>query len=420
MVLGRKKKQSSRKKKVGRRKKTRPESNSSKKSYKRSSSKKPFNKSKKTTKKQPITRSKTDLTELFKKHHFIRPTGEPFWEFLEKSEIEYQKKHFPFLTNHKRPQVKRVFDFSEYLNIGSRGEALSYLYGGFGKAFTYVGPVLDLELKHGFNDHTDRHTLWVSQTGTELLQRAGVSHDGQSNYGAQTEVLMTLVGMTHDLGNFFSRKEHSTYSAWLLTRLFGGVEKHKKEFDNVLHAVLFHEEPVLLDLNLEISNGTPLQWALVAADKMHVGRDRIGGRSFKSGIEHGALEDDVHILLNALIVRSAWHLGVRSFIWHLDFSIDQLEKKFESFTTGNERLFLPKIFQRLFKNKGIIYRESFVTLFNKLYENRMKMAAKCVFLLFPYINEFRVELSDNDTRKKVGSAKMTIYRVGRKQLLRQK
>ena len=361
-------------------------------------------------------KDQTELSALFLSFQFVRPDETPFWEFLKVNNIPYSKKHFPFLTHNSIPRIKQVFDFSDYVQIGSRGEALSYLYKGFGKALNYVGPVLDLELEHGFNDHTDRHTLWVTQTGVELLQRAGISYDGAGYYDSLTESMMTLVGMTHDLGNFFSRKEHSTYSAWLLTRLFSNTHKYPKEFQTALHSILFHEEPVLLDLHMDIEKGTPLQWALVAADKMHVGRDRVGGRSFISGIKNGALEDDIHIVLNALVVRSSWHLGVRRFIWHLDFSIDQLEEKFENFTIGNQRLFLPKLFQKVFIRKGTLYRESFAKLFNDIYGNRVRMAAKCVFLLFPHISEFAVELSDNDTRAKVGSGKMTVITLTRKEI----
>ncbi len=360
-------------------------------------------------------KNQTELTSIFLSSQFVRPDKMSFWEFLKTNNIPYSKKHFPFLTHNSTPKIKQIFDFSEYVRIGSRGEALSYLYKGFGKALNYVGPVLDLELEHGFNDHTDRHTLWVAQTGVELLQRAGISYDGVGHYDPLTETMMTLVGMTHDLGNFFSRKEHSTYSAWLLTRLFANTKKHPKEFGTALHSILFHEEPTLLDLNVDIADGTPLQWALVAADKMHVGRDRVGGRSFEDGIAKGALEDDIHIVLNALIVRSSWHLGVRRFIWNLDFSVDQLEEKFESFTTGNQRLFLPKFFQKMFIDKGTLYRESFVKIFNDLYANRIKMAAKCVFLLFPHISEFVVELADNDTRAKVGSGKISVFSLIRRQ-----
>ncbi|MBP7843072.1 hypothetical protein KA017_03650, partial [Candidatus Woesebacteria bacterium] len=160
-------------------------------------------------------KDQTELTSIFLSAQFVRPDNIPFWEFLKSNNIPYNKKHFPFLTYNNIPKIKQIFDFSEYVQIGSRGEALSYLYNGFGKALNYVGPVLDLELEHGFNDHTDRHTLWVSQTGVELLQRAGISYDGSGHYDPLTETMMTLVGMTHDLGNFFSRKEHSTYSAWL-------------------------------------------------------------------------------------------------------------------------------------------------------------------------------------------------------------
>lgn len=356
----------------------------------------------------------TVLSPVLAQKLFLRPDGVPFWQFLKTASIPFQKQHFPFLSNHQEPQIKQIFDFSEYLATQSRGEALSYLYTGFGKALNYVGPVLDLELKHGFNDHTDRHTLWVSQTGSELLQRSGLSFDGKGHYDAKTEVLMTLVGMTHDLGNFFSRKEHSTYSAWLLTRLFSNIPHNSREFAIALHAILFHEEPVLVNLHTPIAAGTPLQWALVAADKMHVGRDRVGGRSFVTGIAQGAFEDDIHIVLNALIVRSTWYLGIKTFVWHLDFSVDQLEDKFESFTTGNSRLYLPAAFQRIFLKKGVIYRESFVRLFTEVYQHRIALAAECIFLLFPFIGEFRVELADNDTRAKVGSGKMVVATIKNK------
>lgn len=355
----------------------------------------------------------TDLNQILKDRKFIRPEGEPFWQFLKSNDIAFKKSHFPFLSNHIEPKIKPIFDFEEYAKTISRGEALAYLYKGFGKALNYVGPVLDLELEHGFNDHTDRHTLWVSQTGVELLQRSGLSFDGQSNYNPKTEIMMVLVGMTHDLGNLFSRKDHSTYGAWLLTRLFKNREKNKHEFATALNAIAFHEEDVMRGLNFELEKSTPLHWALVIADKMHVGRDRIGDRSFVSGIENGALEDDIHIVLNALIVRSTWYLGIRNFTWHLDFSVDQLEHKFERFTNGDSRLFLPKIFQNMFRSQGMIYRESFAKLFMNIYGNRVKMAAKCVFLMFPHVNEFRIELMDNDTSYKVGSGKKLVYSVYR-------
>ncbi len=345
---------------------------------------------------------------------FVRPGGEPFWQFLREQGIEFKKKDFPFLTNHIVPQIKQVFDFPEYVSLTSRGEALAYLYQGLGKSLNYVGPVLDLELKHGFNDHTDRHTLWVSQTGVELLQRAGLSYDGQSCFDAETEVMMTLVGMTHDLGNFFSRKEHSTYSAWLLTKLFAGWHKRPELFNAALHTILFHEEPVLVKSGVKLKDGTPLQWALVAADKMHVGRDRIGGRSFESGVKNNALEDDIHILINALIVRSSWHLGAESFVWELDFSVEQLGDRFRAFTRGgNNRIWMPKAFQKIFIKGGKRWRDSFTEIFLEIYKNRMEMAAESVFLLFPFIKSFRIRLSDNDVRGKVGSGEMEIWRKKR-------
>lgn len=345
--------------------------------------------------------------------HFVRPEGTSFWAFLKSAKIPFHKDHFPFITKHAKPRIKQVFDFDEYIHLNSRGEALGYLYAGLGKALNYVGSVLDLELPHGFNDHTDRHTLWVAQTGVELLQRSGYSFDNlEDHFGAKSEVLMTLVGLTHDLGNFIGRKEHSAYSAWMLTRLFGNTYKHPDMWHAVLYSILFHEEPVLKDLDIDLSGGMPLQWALVAADKMHVGRDRIGPRAFETGIKQGAFEDDIHILLNAMIVRSTWYMSGDNFIWHLGFSVDQLEEKFASLSR-DKRLWVPKMFQKLFISNGIKYRDTFIKQFREIYEDRMKMAAQSVFLLYPYINTFEARLGDIDTRGKVGSQEKTIWTLHR-------
>lgn len=325
---------------------------------------------------------------------FRRTDGQGWWEYLNSAGIAYKKDDFPFLTNHKIPRVKKIFDFGEFLHLSGKGEALAYLYRGLGKVWNYVGPILDRELTHGFNDHTDRHTLWVTGTAVDLLQRAGRSYKNAGGWYASTsEVLVTLVGMTHDLGNLIDRKEHSMYSAWLLTRLFGNTEPHQEEWNAVLYTILFHEEPMLADLHANLSKGIPLQWALVAADKMHVGRDRIGDRSYESGIKNNALEDDVHILINALIVRSSWVMAVSSYVWHLDFGIEQLEEKFSSFTRGNGRIWVPKTFYDKYKN-GQSYRDIFAEIFMNVYEPRIRMAAMSIFLLFPYINKFQVFLSD--------------------------
>ena len=329
------------------------------------------------------------------KSEMVRPDGKSLWSYLNSSGIIYDKSHFPFLSNHRVPKVKRVFDFGEYLNLSGKGEALAYLYHGLGGAWNYVGPVLDQELKHGFNDHTDRHTLWVTNTATELLTRAGKSWGNNGGkYDSKSEVLLTLVGMGHDLGNFVDRKNHSMYSAWLMTRLFYNYESHLSEWEAVLYSILFHEEPMLREMGVNLSSGIPLQWALVAADKMHVGRERIGDRSYKSGIANRALEEDVHILLNTLIVRGSWILASNSFVWYLDFSVDQLEEKVKGFTKGNGKIWLPESFYKQFSEGGKPYREIFAEMFLSVYEARIRLAAMSVFLLFPQVDRFQIFLTD--------------------------
>lgn len=342
---------------------------------------------------------------------FVRPDGVSFWDFLHNHHIAYEKGDFPFLTPTTIPHLKPVFDFDEYMHLESRGEALAYLYRGLGKALNYVGPVLDTEMPHGFNDHTDRHTLWVGERGVELLQRAGLRFDGQGYFDSATEVLMTLVGMLHDVGNLLGRERHSEGSVWLLENLFIARDRQKKAWQAVKYAVEYHEEPVLFAQKQALSQGMPLQWALVLADKMHFGRDRIGDRSFEAGLREKAFENDVHILLESLVVRSSWFMTSGVFIWHLDFSVDQLEDRFGSFVKGKSgRLWVPLMLQRRFLNQGKKYRDTFKELFLQHYGNRAFMAAGAARLLFPFITSFEVRLSDTDTRGKVGNGEMMIYR----------
>lgn len=338
----------------------------------------------------------------------VRPDGTPFWQFLESNHIPYSKGDFPFLTSAKIPEVRPVWDWPEYLELESRGEALAYLYKGLGKALNYVGPVLDTELPHGFNDHTDRHTLWVSEQAMELLQRAGLSYDGQGYYDEETEVVATLVGMLHDVGNLLGREAHSGASIWLLSNMFLNTGKRRRAWNAVKYAIEYHEEPTLVEHKKALKDGIPLQWALVLADKMHVGRDRIGGRSYLDGIRRNAFED-VHVLLEAMIVRSTWYIAAGRFVWHLDFSVDTLQDKFESFTRGGGRIWVPKAIQRRFINQGRKYRETFKDMFLNTYSPRVKLAGEAAKLLFPYLTGFEVRLADTDTRGKVGSGEMVIY-----------
>ncbi len=345
---------------------------------------------------------------------FIRSGGEGFWEFLEKTGIEFNKKDFPFLTASNPPRIKQMWDFGEYLKLGSRGQALAYLYHGLGRALDYVGPVLDSELPHGFNDHTDRHTLWVAQRGMELLHRAGTNFDGTDYFDGQTEVLITLVGMLHDFGNLLGRKNHSDDSIRLLKVMFKNWHKYPKEWAVVEYAIAYHEEPVLKAKKKALNDGLPLQWALVLADKMHVGRSRIGGRSFKAGLEERAFENDIHILINALVVRSTWYLSAGTYVWHLDFSVDLLQDKFASFSRGNSgRLWVPKFVQNVFVREGRTYRDTFARLFLEHYKHRVEMAAEAAFLLFPHAGRFSVKLSDTDTRRKVGNGERVIWDMSR-------
>lgn len=339
-----------------------------------------------------------------------RKTGEGLWEYLYAHQIPFSKADFPWLTADTCPRILPLFDFEHYMQLQSRTEAIAYLYRGLGRTLSYIGPVLDAEMEYGFNDHTDRHTLWVAQTGLELLARAGLSFDGSKRLDLETELLMILVGVTHDVGNLVSRKGHSFYSAELLEAMFTHRDGQDRQWEAVIQAVVYHDEVALSGGVLHLDKGRPLLWALVAADKMHIGRDRVGDKSLVTGPD-GSVEADCHIVLNCLIPRVVWYISGGSFVVHLDFSVDLLEEKFVSLTNQKERVWVPQMYQHAYRNLHVPYRETFAKQLTEVYGDRLALLMQAVRLLFPWLEGVKVVLSDTDRQNKVGGAEIDIFAI---------
>jgi len=333
-----------------------------------------------------------------------------FWRLLEEKGIKYSKDDFPFLTKSSPPEVKAVFDFNRLLELDGWGETIAYLYRGLGRSLTYVGPVLDASRPCGFNDHTDRHVLWVSWTAVELLKRAGANFDGQGAYDRVTENLITAASVLHDLGNLIDRKEHPYYSRFLLRSLFTNKNSRGRYWHSLEQAVYFHDEGRLTEEKFDLeNNGQPLLWALVLADKLHFGRDRIGGRSMEKGFI-GA-QRDAHILANLLVSRSCWYLSPSNFVWQLDFEIQILEKFLAGFSKKKKnRVWVTEKMHNLFQQENILYRESFLKLFFHLYRDRFDFAVKAAFALFPWVRTFILRVFDNDLKRKVGAGEVEVVR----------
>lgn len=340
---------------------------------------------------------------------FTRANGKSFWEFLTDLGQKYDKSDFPFLTGDEVPRVKPVFDFSDYLRLTGKGEALAYLYKGLGKAPTYVGMALDSELDFGFNDHTDRHTLWVASNTVDILNRAGVTWDGSSGTNTITELLALLVGMTHDLGNLLDRKRHSSLSVQILDSMFVVSPEYNDIWQAVKRTILYHDEFALVEGGFSLNKGGPLLWALVLADKMHVGRDRLGEKSIKLG-QDGSAEKDVHVTLNMLISRSVWYIDPESFTWKLDFSVELGQERMMAMTNEKDRVWVPEHYQKAYRKEGILYRETFAEEFMKVYGERNKLLRKAAGLLFPWVKGFKLYLVDSDSRGKVKPEKVLIWK----------
>ncbi len=340
--------------------------------------------------------------------YFQRQDKQSFWDFLNQISPHYQQSDFPFLTKDNPPRFKPIFDFGDYLKLSGRGEALSYLYQGLGKSLSYVGPALDSELTYGFNDHTDRHTLWVTNKTLELLHRSGSNYSQTGPIDVTTELLATLAAMTHDIGNLIGRKMHPIYSVEILEKLFVHESDHQKEWNTLIQAVQFHDEFQLTSHHFKLAKGSPLLWALVAADKMHVSRDRLGDKSALLGTNH-SIEYDKHIVLNLLIARSTWYFQKNIFTWHLDFSCDIGEERLIPLANHKDRVWVPQEYQNNFRKLNQPYRETFTKNFLETYGDRIKLVEQTTKLLFPWLSGFQLILSDGDITKKVGAKDLVIY-----------
>lgn len=345
---------------------------------------------------------------------FTRTDGRGFWEYLRGQGIPYRKDDFPFLSADDHPHILPVLDFSALLSMQSYAEVIGYLYQKLGKSLSYIGPILDSEFTYGFHDHSDKHALWVALQARELLVRSGKRFDGTGVCDEVSEVLAILAGMLHDIGQLVDRKQHSNYSLQLIDQLMIRDQHiYEQEWHALVDSIRLHEEPVLVSLGLSLEQMFPLHWALVVADKLHNGRDRLSQKSVGLDPEKEPFMHDKFLLADSMIARSSWHLEPETFVYQVDFSLTEFSARFEKYLGDKDRLWVPDSVYALFAKQGKPYRDSFVELFQTMYLDRMQIAAKGIFLLMPWIHSFDVRMVDNDTRDKVGSEMTILLREAR-------
>lgn len=268
----------------------------------------------------------------------------------------------------------------------------AFLARRFALIFELQEIVLDNETSVGFNRHGREHLHSVTRNILGLLPFADLPPDEYR----RTEKEALIAGYMHDAGNIIARKYHSLYSIYLLTRLFTDADRDAAtlaSFMRVLEAVLFHEVDFGLHFS-PISALHPATLSLIVADKMDVSFRRV---SIKSNVPEAI--SDVHILVNLLTADSQIIRRKRKLIWEIRFSPKANQEQsalFPELLKRAQRVWVPKDWQKLYRQDNIEYIFIFNATFLRLYFPRLSLAIRALFALGGAIERFEMIVNDDE------------------------
>jgi len=260
----------------------------------------------------------------------------------------------------------------------------------FGAVFVLQQAVLDSEVLTGFNRHGLDHLKSVSDRVVRLIRAS----DLEPAREALAEKEAIIAGYLHDSGNLISRQYHGAYGVYLITQFFSQVNRDEEtlsSFLRVLEAVLFHEVEIGLRLS-SLVGLEPATLGLIIADKTDVSARRV---SAKSNVPEAMR--DAHTLVNLLTVDSRIGCREKEFSWELHFSPRaEAEEvaRFPLLLKPSERVWVPQVWQQLYREHNVEYLFVFHATFLKLYLARLLFVIRSVFELYPQVRVFRLVVDD--------------------------
>jgi hypothetical protein len=260
----------------------------------------------------------------------------------------------------------------------------------FGAVFVLQQAVLDSEVLSGFNRHGLDHLKSVSDRVLRLIRAS----DLEPAREALAEKEAIIAGYLHDSGNLISRQYHGAYGVYLIIQFFSQVNRDEEtlsSFLRVLEAVLFHEVEIGLRLS-SLVGLEPATLGLIIADKTDVSARRV---SAKSNVPEAIR--DAHTLVNLLTVDSRIGCREKEFSWELHFSPRaEAEEvaRFPLLLKPSERVWVPQVWQQLYREHNVEYLFVFQATFLKLYLARLLFVIRSVFELYPQVQVFRLVVDD--------------------------
>lgn len=256
-----------------------------------------------------------------------------------------------------------------------------------------VDRALDGNSPDGFNKHGEQHTDRVARQGLVFLKEyAGESDEVQRNF--------LIAARPHDIGCLFARQPHPYISLRMLRAILPTVEDDTESFKKIAKAVLFHDSDTLTGITSRWGNipseerlkkladyMQPEGLALLIADKVEVGRDRVSDKIMAENIIK-----DPHAVVNLLGRHDRIGLEKDTLVWQLKYNPDFTPaemQKFKHFATGWQR--------RRRRGEVNINFEDWKNMFWGIYTNRVVTLTEAAFAYLPFIGKMEVQMKDAQT-----------------------
>lgn len=259
----------------------------------------------------------------------------------------------------------------------------------------------------GFNVHDfDGHIKPIGQDAIKFADEWGV--------GRESQKLVVLADLFHDLGMIYSRKDHPLISPRIFAKLTGdfawskiGKEVvniiinhddgvfHGKVDDWLVHNPRWSEHEIYQRMQDEIG---PEGIYLIMLDKIQFGIERVTPNNHEYLVD--PMTDEHTMVTSFLRKRGEWYLTNTSGVAELKLAfnpdLNGLEKQFDHIMHETKaEVKAPAAMHKVHQEHGYPHIFWWMERFVKVYESRMNTLARAAFALDPNLTEFQVNIADN-------------------------
>jgi hypothetical protein len=254
---------------------------------------------------------------------------------------------------------------------------------------TVIDRALDGLSPDGFNKHGEAHVNRVVGQGLTLLDYMAADENSRKN--------LVIAAQAHDIGNIFGRDAHPHISPNMLQKIVPSIKDDVDSWRVINRAIVLHDSDNLRAVTSSWGNISsserlkrladymrPEGLALLIADKVEVGRDRISDK-----ILAGSIIKDPHAVVNLLGRHAGVEVFGESFIWNLKYNPEFTPAEMEKF-----KHFAPGWKRRNEEGEVKIGFSDWKNMFWGIYTERVITAIEAALAFFPYLENVEISMTD--------------------------